>query len=86
MLEAFDVTSDEFTELIALYVLFPDVAERMDIGLAQVTAAVMNTRLSGGRSYEPREFVPQWGRTRVSMEDDDVLDMFRLIQEKTSGG
>ena len=78
MLERFDITSDEFTEVIALHVMGPDVGDRVDFGLAQLCAVVASSSMGSKRTFSAEDFVPKWG-AKQEQSDEDVLEMFRQM-------
>ena len=86
MLEKYDITSNEFTELIALYSSGPDVGDRVDYGMAQLCAVTATSAMGSKRAFRADEFLPKWGVKRdIVLSDQDTLELFRNIQAATDG-
>jgi hypothetical protein len=79
MLAKYDVTSDEFTEVIALHMTSPEVGDRIDYGLAQVCAVMATSAMGSKKRFAAAEFVPKWGHKPAEKTDADVVDIFRQI-------
>jgi hypothetical protein len=79
MLETYDVTSDEFTEVIALHMTAPEVGDRIDYGLAQLCAVVATSAMGSKKRFRASDFVPKWGHKPAEKTDEDVKDIFRRI-------
>jgi len=76
-LAAYDLTSRELTELVALSTLDPDVGERVDYAGTLIATVLANAHSTKDKRFKMTDFLPSWRREKD--RPLEAKDIYRML-------